>query len=70
MYLENCERNQSDKMKRLPKASSTLAFLMAVFWLTSGEAITKSDTTIHTKNVPGYLNIPIQDVVNNTQQVF
>ena len=59
-------------MKRLPpKASSALAFLAAVFWLmTSVEAITQSDATIHTKNILGSLNIPIQDVVNSTQQVL
>ena len=57
-------------MKRLPKASSALAFLAAVFWLSSVEAITKSDATIHTKNILGSLNIPIQDVVNSTQQVL
>ena len=55
-------------MKRLPKASSALAFLAAV--LTSVEAITKSDATIHTKNILGSLNKPIQDIVNSTQQVF
>ena len=59
-------------MKRLPpKASSALAFLAAVFWLmTSVEAITQSDATIHTKNILGSLNIPIQDVVNSTKQVL
>ena len=57
-------------MKRLPQASSALAFLAAVFWLTSVEAITKSEATIHTKNILGSLNKPIQDIVNSTQQVF
>ena len=57
-------------MKRLPKASSALAFLAAVFWLTNVEAINKSDATIHTKNILGSLDIPIQDVVNSTQQVL
>ena len=59
-------------MKRLPpKASSALAFLAAVFWLmTRVEAITQSDATIHTKNILGSLNKPIQDIVNSTQQVF
>ena len=57
-------------MKRLPKASSALTFLAALFWLTSVEAITKTDATIHTKNVLGFLNKPIQDIVNSTQQVF